>query len=197
MVQSSGLEKANQLLDEAGFPRKENGMRFSATISWYPSSPDNMVVMGEYLKSQLRKIGLDLELRPPADFGTWIKWVSGWEYDLTMNAIYSYGDPMVGVHRLYRCDNIKHVVWTNTAGYCNPELDDIMEKASIETDTAKRMDLYAKFQQILTKDLALVWTHEGTFSTLYHKDLRGVVGSIWGSMSPMDGIYWKDGHHPK
>lgn len=191
------LDKANKLLDEAGFPKKEGGIRFSATIHWYPGEPDSMDTMAQYLKPQLKKIGIDIQLRPPADFLSWYKAVAGWQHDMTMSNIFSYADPMIGVHRLYRCDNQKHVVWTNTSGYCNPKLDEIMEKASVEVDLAKRKALYAEFQQILTEDLPLIWTHEAPYQTIYHKDLRNVVTSVWGSMSPSDKIYWKDGRTPK
>lgn len=191
------LQKANKLLDEAGFPPKDNGIRFSATIDWYPGEPDSMNTIAEYLKPQLKKIGIDLQLRPPADFLSWYKRVAGWQHDLTMSNIFSYADPMIGVHRLYRCDNQKHVVWTNTSGYCNPKLDEIMQKAATEGDVAKRKALYVEFQQILTGDLPLIWTHEAPYQTIYHKDLRNVVTSVWGSMSPSDKMYWKDGRAPK
>lgn len=191
------LEKANKLLDEAGFPRKKDGIRFSATIHWYPGEPDSMDTIAQYLKPQLKKIGIDLQLRPPADFMSWYKTVAGWQHDMTMSNIFSYADPMIGVHRLYLCDNQKHVVWTNTSGYCNPKLEEIMKKAAVEKDPAKRKELYVQFQQILTEDLPLIWTHEAPYQSIYHKDLRNAVTSVWGSMSPSDKVYWKDGHAPE
>ena len=172
-------------------------MRFSATIHWYPGEPDSMDTIAQYLKPQLKKIGIDLQLRPPADFMSWYKTVAGWQHDMTMSNIFSYADPMIGVHRLYLCDNQKHVVWTNTSGYCNPELDEIMEKAAVEKDPAKRKELYVQFQQILTEDLPLIWTHEAPYQTIHHKDLKNVVTSVWGSMSPSDKMYWKDGKAPE
>ena len=191
------LEKANQLLDEAGYAPKADGIRFAATIDWYPGEPDSMNTIAEYLKPQLKKIGIDVKLNPPADFLSWYKRVAGWQHEMTMSNIFSYADPMVGVHRLYRCDNQKNVVWTNTSGYCNPALDEIMAKAAVETDVGKRKALYVQFQQILMEDVPLIWTHEAPYQTIYHKDLRNVVTSVWGSMSPSDKIYWKDGQAPK
>jgi peptide/nickel transport system substrate-binding protein len=190
------LDKANTLLDEAGYPRKAGGVRFGATITWFPAEPDSMQTMGEYLKSQLKKVGIELELRPPADFVTWWKTVAAWEHEMTMSNIYSYADPVIGVHRLYRCDNIKHVTWTNTSGYCNPELDEVMAQASTATDAAARKALYARFQQILKNDLPLLWTHEGSYHTIYHKNLKNMNEGIWGGLSPADAIYWVDGKTP-
>jgi peptide/nickel transport system substrate-binding protein len=191
------LKKANQLLDDAGYPRKANGIRFSATIDWYPGEPDSMDTIAQYLKPQLKKVGIDVQLRPPADFLSWYKRIAGWQHDMTMSNIYSWGDPMIGVHRLYLCNNQKHVVWTNTSGYCNPELDAVMAKAAVETDVAKRKALYVEMQQLLTADVPLIWTHEAPYQSIYNKDLRNVITSIWGSMTPFDKVYWKDGHAPK
>jgi peptide/nickel transport system substrate-binding protein len=190
------LEKANQLLDEAGYPKKADGFRFSATIAWYPGEPDSMDTLASYMKPQLKKVGIDVQLKPPADFVSWYKHVAGWQHDMTMSNIYSWGDPMIGVHRLYRCDNQKHVVWTNTSGYCNEELDAIMAKASVEIDFETRKALYAQFQQILTEDLPLIWTHEAPYQTIYHKNLNNVITSVWGAASPADKMYWKDGKTP-
>jgi peptide/nickel transport system substrate-binding protein len=191
------LEKANKILDDAGYPRKADGIRFSATIDWYPGEPDSMDTLAEYLKPQLKKIGIDVKLNPPADFLSWYKRIAGWQHDMTMSNIFSYADPMVGVHRLYLCDNQKHVVWTNTSGYCNEKLEKVMQAASTETDVAKRKALYVQFQQILTEDLPLIWTHEAPYQAVYHKDLRNVHTSVWGSMAPSDKTYWKDGKMPK
>jgi peptide/nickel transport system substrate-binding protein len=191
------LDEANKILDEAGYPRDSNGVRFLATLDWYPGDYDNQQMIAEYLKPQLKKIGIDIELRPPSDFGTWIKRVASWEHDLSMNAIYSYGDPVIGVHRLYICENIKHVIWTNTAGYCNPKVDEILAEASSEMDVKKRNELYAQFQEILNEDVPLAWTHELPYYSIYHKDLRNPPMGIWGANAPFDKIYWKDGKAPK
>jgi len=191
------LDKANRLLNEAGYPLKGDGTRFSATLDWYPGFPDHQQILAEYIKPQLRKVGIDIQLRPPADFASWSKRVGGWEYELTMNAIYNYPDPVIGVHRLYLCDNIKNVIWTNTAGYCNPKVDEILKKAAVEMDLGRRKALYAEFQKIVTEDLPLIWTHDRPDFTIHHRDLRNVPLSIWGALAPFDKVFWKEGKEPK
>ena len=191
------LQKANNLLDEAGYPRKTGGMRFSATLDWYPGDLDNQQMLAEYLKPALGKIGIDIQLRPPPDFATWANRITSWEHDLTMSAIYSYGDPVIGVHRLYLCENIKRIAWANTAGYCNPKVDEILGKAGTEVDLNKRKAYYAEFQKILTEELPLIWTHELPYFTIYHRDLQGVPMGIWGPYSPWDKMWWKEGKAPK
>ena len=191
------LEDANKLLDAAGYPRKADGTRFSATLDWYPGSYDNQQLLAEYLKPQLRKVGIDIQLRPPVDFGTWINRISSWEYDLTMNAYFTYGDPVIGVHRIFLCDNIKKVIWTNTQGWCNKRADELLKKATVEMNPEKRKAYYAEFQKIATDDLPLYFTHQQALFTIHHRDLRNVGTGIWGLLSPLDNVYWKAGHEPK
>jgi len=191
------LEKANRLLDEAGYPKKDDGMRFSATLDWLPGVYDDQEVVAEYLKPQLKKIGIDLNLRKPSDFGSWIKQVAGWNYEMSLNVIFCYPDPVIGVHRLYLSDNIKHVPWSNTQGYSNPVVDDLLAKAAVEMDFNKRKALYAEFQKIITDDVPMAFIHSPAYHTISNSQLRDEKKSVWGVMAPGDGIYWKDGKAPK
>ena len=191
------LEKANKLLDEAGYPRKADGMRFSATLDWLPYVFDDHQVVAEYLKPQLKKIGVNLNLRRPSDFGTWIKQVAGWNYEMTLNLIFCYPDPVIGVHRLYLTDNIKHIPWSNTQGYSNPVVDDLLARAAVEMDFNKRKALYAKFQKIITEDVPVVFIHSPAYHTISNSSIVSTSKSVWGVMAPNDSMYWKEGKSPK
>ena len=61
------LDKANKMLDAAGYPRKDGGTRFQVTLDTLLSQRD----VAEYLKPQLKKVGIDVKLRIPPDFPTW------------------------------------------------------------------------------------------------------------------------------
>ena len=106
------LEKANKMLDEAGYPRGADGMRFPLTVDfgWATAKP-----YAEYLKPQLKKIGINVTVRASADFPTWAKRVSNHEFDMTIDNVFNWGDPVIGVHRTYNSQNIKKgVIWSNT-----------------------------------------------------------------------------------
>ena len=63
------LDKANALLDEAGYP-KNNDTRFSVTIDFgWPGVKPQV----EYVKAALKKVGIDVVVRASADFPTWAK----------------------------------------------------------------------------------------------------------------------------
>ncbi|MEE8392476.1 MAG: ABC transporter substrate-binding protein [Anaerolineae bacterium] len=187
------LTRANQLLDEAGYPVKSDGARFSLTLDYIPVIPSQQRDVAMYLGRQLAKIGIDVHVRRSASFPEWAERIGNWDFDMTMDSVYNWGDPIIGVHRTYLCDNIRAgVVWSNTQNYCNPRVDEILEQAEVELDQEKRKALYGEFQQILTKELPIVWINVLPFHTVYHTGLGNPPLSIWGVHSPLDEVYWKE-----
>ena len=107
------LEKAKKLLDEAGYPVKADGTRFTVTVDYAPGSPTTKM-MAEYLKPQLAKVGIDAKIRISPDFGTWAERVSNYNFDITTDNVFNWGDPVIGVHRTYSSANIvKGVPFSN------------------------------------------------------------------------------------
>jgi peptide/nickel transport system substrate-binding protein len=186
------LDLANRMLDEAGHPRNADGTRFSFTLDWLPGDVNSQEPTAQYLKPQLKKIGIDISLRASPDFATWANRVSSWDYQLTMNGIWNYPDPVIGTHRAFLSTNRrKGVIWSNTEGYSNPKVDAVLEAAAREGDLAKRKALYAEFQKIVTDDLPFVWTIEAPLFTIYDKKLTGIPLSVWGPLAPFDEMRWQ------
>ena len=183
------LEKANALLDEAGYPRDSSGKRFSVTMDWEPGMVHRMIA--ESAKSQLEEVGIEVKLRPTPDFPAWAKRVSNWDFDLTVDNVWNWGDPVIGVHRTYISDNIRHVIWSNTQGYSNPKVDEMLARAAVEMDMAKRKAIYAEFSKLVVDELPIYYLVKVPFHTVHDKNLRNVVKSIWGVMAPMDTIYFE------
>jgi len=185
------LDKANKLLDQAGYPKMDKGIRFSLMMDYEPTNPEIHKNIAEYFREALQPVGIDVKLRTSPDFPTWTRRISNWDFELTIDTVFNYPDPVIGIHRTYICSNIKKgVMWSNTQGYCNPKVDEVLEKASIEKDIAKRKALYAEFQKIVTQELPVAWTFEVPFHTLYHRDLENPPLTVWGAMAPFDEVYW-------
>ncbi len=186
------LDKANALLDAAGHQRGADGMRFTLEVDHIPGVPEQQKSIAEYLKPQLKKVGITVKVRNAPDFPTWAKRVSNHEFDLTMDIVFNWGDPVIGVHRTYMCSNIRQgVIWSNTQSYCNPRVDELLTKAGMEMDLAKRKALYAAFQKIVVDELPVAWINVLPFYTTYHNGLGNPPLSIWGTMAPMDEVYWE------
>jgi peptide/nickel transport system substrate-binding protein len=183
------LDKANKLLDEAGLKKDAQGVRFAMQIDYLPNTPDNSQTVAEYLRPQLKKIGIDVKVRPQPDFPTWAKRVSGYDFDVTMDGAFNYGDPVIGVHRTYLSSNIrKGVIWSNTQNYNSPKVDELLAKATVERDQAKRKALYEEFQRVVANDVPVAFTHVWSQAVVADKSLKNVPVSIWGGFTPLDTI---------
>lgn len=183
------LDKANALLDEAGYAAGSDGVRFALTVDYgWPA----MKPYAEYLKPQLKKIGIDVAVRSSADFPTWAKRISTWDFDMTMDNVFNWGDPVIGVHRTYSSDNIKEgVIWSNTQQYSNTRVDELMEMAGSTNDPEKRKTLYAEFQKIIADELPLYPIWASPYHTVSSTSVGNAPESVWGTSSPLDRVYLK------
>lgn len=172
-------EKATALLDEMGLEPDGNGVR--ATVKFLPMPyGETWTRLAEYIKQSLGKVGIKVVLES-SDAAGWVQRVSNWDYEMTTNFLYQYGDPALGVSRTYISDNIrKGVMFSNTMGYENPEVDRLFAEAAMETDPEQRQDLYSKVQKILVEDVPVAWLMEMQFPTLKDKRLKGAITTAIG-----------------
>lgn len=184
------LDTANKLLDEAGYRRGADGTRFKVVLDMIPGTAE-VVSVGEYIREQGKKIGVDVQLRNSPDFPTWAGRMSNWEFELSLDAVFNWPDPVVGVERTYISSNIKKAVWTNVMGYSNPKVDDLFARAQREANLDKRKALYQEVQGILTDELPLIWISEIGYTTVWNKEFDGLPMNIWGTMSPFLDVTWK------
>ena len=183
------IEKANAMLDEAGLKRDERGIRFSAYIDFLPIT-FNFSETAEYLKHSLaRSIGVELIPRYHMSMNAWMEQVAGLDYDLNIDIVFNWGDPLIGVHRTFMSDNIKKgVMWSNTEQYVNPEVDGILKSAETETNPEKRKELYARFQKMVMEDAPVYPLIVFPYITIQNNTFIGFENNIWGAMSPLDHV---------
>lgn len=178
-------DKAKALLDAAGYPEGKDGIRFSVTMDYIPSLPEMARNLAEYMRSQLRAVGIDLRTRSSPDFPTWAQRIANYDFDLTQDNVYNWGDPVIGVHRTYLSNNIrKGVIWSNTQQYASARVDDLLAHAAVESDPERRAALYAEFQKIVVQDAPILFVNEVPMFNAARDDIAGVPHSIWGGVSP-------------
>ncbi|CAB3897343.1 Heme-binding protein A [Achromobacter anxifer] len=183
------LKKSEALLEEAGFKKDGKGERLSLTVDYMPGSDVQGKNVAEYLRSQLKKVGIAVQVRASPDFPTWAKRIASKDFDMTTDIVFNWGDPVIGVHRTYLSSNIRDIIWTNTQSYSNPKVDELLEQAGTETDVDKRRALYAEFQRLVTADVPIDFLTVIPYHTLSSKKVHGLPDGIWGVMSPMDDTY--------
>ncbi|MFZ4743684.1 MAG: ABC transporter substrate-binding protein, partial [Limnohabitans sp.] len=185
------LKKAAQLLDEAGYKVGANGERFKMTIDYLPGNDEQQKNVAEYIRAQLKKVGVNVEVRASADFPSWAKRLASHDFDMSMDVVFNWGDPIIGVHRTYLSTNIRPIIWTNTQSYNNPKVDELLNTAGGLLDPTKRKAYYATFQKIVTDELPIHFINAAPYFTIASKKLVNVPTSIWGPSSPYDEVSFK------
>ena len=179
------IDRAKELLAEAGYGPGD----LQLTIDYIPPT---QVIYAEYVVQALEEAGIETELSVSPDFPTWAQRIAGGDFQMTINNVWNWGDPVIGVHRTYLSDNRVGVIWTNNTGYFNPEVDRILAAAGQELDAERRTELYREFQQIVAEDVPIYFLTTPPFWQAYNPALRNPpTSTIWGLMSPMHQV-WLD-----
>lgn len=185
------LKKAADMLDAAGYKAGADGTRFKLTIDYLPGQDEQQKNVAEYIRAQLKKVGVMVDVRASADFPSWAKRMATHDFDLSMDVVFNWGDPIIGVHRTYLSTNIRPIVWTNTQSYNNPKVDELLNTAGGLLDPTKRKAYYATFQKIVTDELPIHFINNTPYHTASSKKVMNVPTTVWGPASPFDEVYLK------
>jgi peptide/nickel transport system substrate-binding protein len=172
-------DKAKALLDEMGLKPGADGKRVSIPYL-VPPYGEIYQRAAEFIRQSLSRVGIDIQLQG-TDIAGWADKCGNWDYSMTQNLVYQLGDPAIGVSRTYITSNIrKGVLFSNTAGYSNPEVDRLFEEAATATSDAKRQELYSAVQKILVEDVPIVWLIEQDYPDFIDKKLKDVITTAIG-----------------
>lgn len=178
------LKRARELVKESGVDTAKHPVKILSTS--YGANWDRL---DEYIKQMLEGIGLKVSIES-ADAGSWSGRVSNWDYDMTVTFVYQYGDPALGVERLYVARNIvKGTPFANVQGYNNPKADELWNKAGATLDATQRQRDYSELQKLLVSDVANVNLLELEFPTLYRSNVKNLVTTAIGLNESFDSVY--------
>ncbi|UKJ77080.1 ABC transporter substrate-binding protein [Azospirillum brasilense] len=181
-------KKAEALLEEAGYKKGADGTRAKVRLLVMPYG-ETWTRLGEYVKQAMKRVGVDVTLET-TDAAGWVNRVSNWDYDLSFNFVYQYGDPALGVTRTYVSENIrKGVMFSNTMGYSNPEVDKLFAQAAQTNKDDERQQLYSAAQKILVEDVPVAWLLEMEFPTFVDKRFKNAVTTAIGVNESYDSVY--------
>lgn len=170
------VAKANALLDEAGYPRSENGTRFSLKLRPAPYFNETRQ-FGDCLRQALAVVGIDAEL-VNADSAAHQKAVyTDHDFDLAVAPPVFRGDPAISTTILVQSGIPAGVPFSNQGGYASAELDGIIAKAAETVDADARTALYRTFQQRVAADLPLINVAEWGFITVARDTVLNVASN--------------------
>ena len=167
------VERANRLLDDAGYARGKDGVRFSLRLLPAPYFTETRQ-FGDYLRQALAAIGIDAVL-VNNDAAAHQKAVySDHDFDLAIAPTVFRGDPAISTTILVRSGTSAGVPFSNQGGYANARLDALIDEASETVNAEARSALYREFQQLVAQDLPLINVAEWGFVTVASDRVKGV-----------------------
>ena len=178
----AGVEAAQQRLADAGV----DASSISFAVDYIPPV---QLAQAEYVVQVLQDIGFEAELNISPDFPTWATRVATGEHQMTLNNVWNWGDPVIGVHRSYLSTNNVGAIWTNNTGYNNPQVDALLAQAGSTFDVAERIDLYHQMQTIVNEDVPMVYLSNGVFWQAFQPRVQNPPIGVWGQLGPMHEVW--------
>lgn len=168
---SLDLERAKQLLLEAGFPDPDGDgpqVRFSLT---YKTSTDKVrLEIAQLIAENLRKIGIGVTIKSH-EFGTFYRDIKQGNFDIYTLTWVGLFDPDI----YYSVGHSEQIPpqGSNRGFYANKDLDQLVLQAQTEIDFGTRKKLYHEIQRIFYEDFAYVplW-YEDNF-VFFNKRVQG------------------------
>jgi peptide/nickel transport system substrate-binding protein len=155
------LDKARDLLSQAG-------VASGLTVEYLglPQYPE-LLKTGQVVREQLKQIGITMNIKQ-VDVSIWFDAFVKGEYQITSAYQERTIDPDNFYSLVLRSGGV-----INTTGYSNPEADDLIDQARVETDEATRRQLYTQIRQIVFDDAPIIYAHFETINYLMSPDVAG------------------------
>jgi peptide/nickel transport system substrate-binding protein len=172
-------QRAATLLDEAGWTgrdaegyRTRDGKRLTAVRMFVPGK-DNATLTSQ-IQAAAKQLGLQIADQP-VDVGTFVKRDIAGDYDVVTTNVSSTTPDVLRV--VFGSANIASPqigVGNNVSRYRNPVVDDAVNQALATTDPAKQAEFYARAQQQITADAAVIPVYEKAYILGTSVKLHGV-----------------------
>lgn len=183
--------KANALLDGAGYPRKDGGVRFSLGLT-YEAGNANSERPVEVVKEQLRRVGVDVKLNR-LDRSVMLKKVfEEYDYDMWWGPLTTNGHPALGVARLYMTSAINGGAFQNFTRYRNARVDELFALAVSSTNEQEVVKAYHEIQEIILKELPSIPVADRVQANIISDQFRGGLSSTE-VFERTDEIWWLKG----
>jgi peptide/nickel transport system substrate-binding protein len=170
-------DRAMQLLDEAGYPAADDGVRFTVEAV-YEGDRASFEPLMQTIRDNLRDVGVTVELSGLERSLMQERVFANADFDLTLQAYTTGGDATIGVQRAYHTRSIDAGNSTNASGYSNPELDAAFDIAAASLDQTVRSEAFYEAQVIIAEDVpTLTFIHAGLLS-VYRDHVKdfGILG---------------------
>jgi peptide/nickel transport system substrate-binding protein len=172
-------DEANKLLDEAGYKRGPDGIRFKLRLTIDSTSYPWYVQEAQLIRDFLRQIGIDVQIIT-LDTAAWHQTVfRNWDFDMSIFPFVEGPGPAYFI-QYFTKRGIVRASWSNAMGYDNPEADKYLFTAERTVNKTQQIDLVKKALDIITEDQPGVWIVSRTFvAALNTKFSDALQPGIW------------------
>lgn len=168
-------DRAAQLLDEAGWKLGESGARekdgTALRFSLLTNDDPARVAVANGLSADYQKLGVQVDVQASGITGLMQNFLIPRKYDAILFGMDPGYDPDP-----YPYWHSSQIVpeGLNVAGYSNPEVDKLLERARTTTSVEERKQLYAQFQERFVEDVPSVVLYHPLYAYVQNKRLRGI-----------------------
>jgi peptide/nickel transport system substrate-binding protein len=176
------LAEANRLLDEAGFPRGKDGMRFTLKLLAPPYLRDVFQLGGQYIKQTLKAVGIGADLEIPELYAYLRRVYKDHDFDLDLyNAAYMV-DPCISTTGWYTSEAFRSGgYFRNHSGLQDHKVDAAAERGCTARDETVRAQSFKEFQHLTNTSLSILNLVKTDSYNTFNKRVHnvGVGGVNW------------------
>ena len=180
------FEEAQRLLEEAGY-----GDGLDLSIKY--STQGHYAVWGPLIAQMLGEQGINVE-QIPLDGPVAIQSIQDGNFDLAVSyAVFPFGDPSAYMRAWYGCGSTE-----NYGGFCNDDVDALLDKIDSELDTVKRKGYVTELDLLLEEQVPFATAAWEEFADAYWEYVRGHTGeySVGIYNAERRGTWWLDQNSP-
>ena len=174
-------ERANELLDEAGWVmgadgvREKAGTRLAATLRYGEGNIEQSDAIAQAIASQLQDVGADISIEA-MEFSTFSEQnrLPQEENPIEMALErFGTGDPDTGMGSTLHSRS-HPPAGNNTAFYSNPEVDEALDAGGSTFDTEERRPFYDRAQELVMADAPWIFVTERREAVAWQSYVSGV-----------------------
>jgi peptide/nickel transport system substrate-binding protein len=154
------VARAKALLQQAGMP--------NPTVTLMTPTTSDAQKIAQVVQAMVKEAGFDVKIQS-TEFATSLNLADKGEYDAYVLAWSGRADPDGNIYSFDACKQP-----LNYAGYCKPEVDDLLNKSRTTSDPAERRKAYEQIAAVVLKDRPIVYLYHRHWLWAYTNKLSGL-----------------------
>jgi peptide/nickel transport system substrate-binding protein len=174
------VAEANRLLDETGFPRGKDGVRFTLKMLGSSGNPGVMERSSQFLTQAMKQVGIKLDAEVP-DFVSYLRRVyKQRDFDIDLYTAVYLVDPCISTLIWYTSEAYRSGdYYRNHSGLQDAKVDEAADKGCTALDPKVRAESLREFQRLVASSLSILNLVQEERPNVYNKRLHNVgAGSV-------------------